>query len=330
MSYDSIEDLDKEIEAELAAAISEVDEPTEVQDEVVEESTEAVTPADNNEEEIVGEEPVEDNVEHTEQAVEDFSGEDVEEIVLPAGSSFEPLHVSINGLDVTLNSMSEVQSYLNKVNSMPKKAPSEAEQILTQSGLSIEDISLLVDAKRGDAAAIKALASASNISLLDVEDAGEYQRKFAPQFMTDVDVVANEILSDSKWASDFKHVSSQIPDSMVSAIGSDAESLRHFGLHVKEGIAQKILPEAMKIHALTGKDPMEAYLEVGNKMFSQPQPAPKPAKPTAKPSSRRQDRLARMAAGQGNNRSTGQGGYSEDDIWNMSEEEIMNLDLSTL
>lgn len=179
--------------------------------------------------------------------------------------TFKPIEIEVGGHKITVNSDEELMAFVRKgVESANKPAETltEEKEIISQGGLSKEDLQLLVDAKNGDKNAIAKLAQSGGIDLLDTDntDADNYAPQFQPKIESDVDKVAKEIMSDEKLATDFRNVASTLPQDFVSMVTANANDLKIFAEHIKMGVAQEAIPSALKMKMLQGTSFAEAYV----------------------------------------------------------------------
>ena len=202
-------------------------------------------------------------------------------------------------------------------------------EIIKQGKITADDLKLLIDAKNGDAKAIAKLAKNSNINILDgdEDDADSYVPTFAPNIVSDVERVAREISADTEHAAQFTSIASNLPNDFKTAIMSNANDLRVFSEHIKTGLAQKIIPEAMKLVYTKGMSFSDAYVAVGSEMVKvKEQP-----KQEERILTDREKELRKKASESGNNQSNGgKKTLTVDDIANMSDEDFEKLTAADL
>ncbi|MCK5665191.1 MAG: hypothetical protein KAI17_16995, partial [Thiotrichaceae bacterium] len=240
-------------------------------------------------------------------------------------TDFKPIEVEINGQAISINSKDEMMAFINKgASSMGNKPQrkSENDQIIEQGQLSKADLSLLIDAKNGNKSALAKLAKDSNIDVFDLEDgaAESYQQEFQAQLMTEVDEVAEGIMGDVTLHEEFKRVVNNVPAGFSAELAGNADALRNFSQHVKSGLAQKVIPEAMKQQMLNGGSFMDNYAKIGREM-SNAQKAPEASKTTRKENPRAEKLRKRAANHKGSNKGT-KTQVSGDDVWNMSSDDF--------
>ena len=242
---------------------------------------------------------------------------------------FEPIEVEVSGVKVTINSKEEMLAYIKKGASTFNVEPdrfTEEKTILEQGKISSDDLKLLVDAKNGSKEALALLARRANIDILDVESemADSYTQQTQYQIESDVDKVANEILSDETLANEFRRVSNIVPKGFMNEITSNAHDLKAFSRHIKSGIAQEVIPLAINSQIVNGGSFLENYNKIGIEI-SQKKAQPEQRREIGK---REQDLRKRASSGTGHNNSSNVN--QSKDIWDMSDEDFNNLDLSKL
>ena len=242
----------------------------------------------------------------------------------PADSGdFEPITVNFNGSQIQLENMSEVKSYLARTGKPNGTKTSKEKQLMAQSGLSEEDIALMVDAKKGNKGAIAKLAKNANVDVYDLDDemAESYTPEFQAQYMSEVDEVAEEIMSNESLAQEFQEVTKSLPEDFIGAIASNPVALRNFAQHVESGLAQEVLPQAMKKVLLEGGDLLTHYTTLGEAAFHNKREKPSDSKTTRKLSPRAGElkkQATKKKVGQSKKKTT----LSADDVWNMSDEDF--------
>jgi hypothetical protein len=312
------EDLDKELEQLIKDAMDERDEGDD--------------DAGNTEDESE-----QDSESGTEQTEEDDTGssgdgdedehQDADEEELK--SDFKPIELDIAGIKVTISSEEEMLAYVRKGASTFNKDESkfkEEKMIIEQAGLTPELLKLVAEAKNGSKEALALLARKSNIDILDVENemADSYKQQTQYQMQTEVDTVANEILSNPELASEFRRLASVVPADFMAEITGNARDLKAFSKHIESGIAKEVIPMAINSQIVNGGTFLENYNKVGLALSQ------KKAQPEVKREvgQREQELRKRASSGQGNNHQSSSN--SGADIWDMSDEDFENLDLSKL
>ncbi len=238
-------------------------------------------------------------------------------------NDFEPVEVTIGGQTITLNSQEELLQFVQKKDTgKTKSRKSDIDQVVEQGKLSQDDLALLIDAKNGNKAAIAKLAKDSGIDIYDIDDdaAAGYKQQFQAQLATEVDNVASDIMEDTQLHETFKQVVSTVPQDFAGVLSTDANALKHFAGHVKSGLAQKIIPEAMKQQMLQGGTFLENYAKIGREM-SESKEAPEKSK-TKRKENPRAEKLRKRASNQkGKNKGT-KTKVTGDDVWNLSDEDF--------
>ena len=236
-------------------------------------------------------------------------------------NDFEPIEVTIGNQKISLNSQEELIQFVKngKQNqSSGRKRKSENDQIIEQGNLSKEDLALLIDAKQGNKQAIAKLAKESGVDIYDIdtEEADGYQPQFQARIATEIDEVAEDIVNNETLHQSFKQVISTVPADFAQHVAGDASTLRNFAGHVESGLAQKIIPEAIKAQMLNGGTFFDNYSKIGREM-SESKEAPEKSK-TKRKENPRADKLRKRAATPRSKNKGTKMKETGDDIWNMS------------
>ena len=267
----------------------------------------------------------EDNLEDDEKdEQEETDNKEVEE---NKPDEFKPIEFEIAGQKITLKSEDELKAMLSKGAESLSKQDNSLDlenEIIKQGKITADDLKLLIDAKNGDAKAIAKLAANANIDILEVEadDADKYVPTFAPVIISDVEKVAREISADIEHANQFTKIASNLPQDFKAAIMSNANDLKTFSEHIRNGLAQQIIPEAMKLVYTKGINFADAYVAVGTELTQTKQEPKKEERNLTD----REKELRKKASESGNNQSnSGKKALTVDDIANMSDEDFANL-----
>lgn len=186
----------------------------------------------------------------------------------------KPISIKDRGLELPINNMQELiklaQQGLNTIRKAEAiKEHRQTIEMLKQSGIVEADIQMLADLKNGNKQALTGLAQRYNIDMMELDDSKTYTPQFQPQYASEADLVAQEIMADSSLAETFKSVVKDVPESFKAVMASDAKTLRAFSVDVQNGIAQKLLPETNKLLAMYPHlDFPTAYAEAGNRIFN--------------------------------------------------------------
>jgi len=287
---------------------------------------------ESNEEEEENDEETNDegskeNIEEDEQEESENKEEEKTERTLEkkGNKEFEPINVLINGQKISLDTREEMIAFINKsANSIGRKqSKSENDQILEQGNITREDLQLLVDAKNGNKAAINKLAKTSGVDILDIDENEEYKPQFNPVIMTEIDEIANDILSNEDLAKQFKQTLKIIPDDFKKQISSDPNALKQFASHIESGLAAKIIPEAIKSGMMNDKSFIENYVTIGKRMYDEELATGNNNDKTSqrKTNPKAEELRKRASNPKGLNQERNKKD-SADDIWNMSDEEF--------
>ena len=252
-----------------------------------------------------------------------------DDIVHNNDTSFEPITVKVNGVNVDLESREEVEAYIRRNNAPAVKDP--AAQLIEKGGLSQEDIAMLIEMKNGNLSAYKAMVEKNNIDLVDIEEYdGDLELKHQPEILDPVAARAEEIFSDPMISEDFADAINSVPKEFASALGKNINDLDYFADQVRSGVAKEIIAKANKAVAINGGSFTEHYLRINSEISKE---APKQTKQnkTARKINKKEVEL-RERAKAGKSKSSGKkaGELDVDDIWNTPLNELEQMDLRNL
>ncbi len=295
-----------------------VEEVAEATDETVEapETAEMEQPSSETEEVTseASEEVTEPAQEESTPDVLDFSSPVMlkdRDIDLPITSSDEMRNLALKGLNYTRKTQ-ELAKYRSTIDYM------------SQHGITMENLQTLAESQRGNPEALGQLAKNAGIDPYDISTDKPFvpNQQFAPQQLSEVDFVAQEIQQDPGLANDFRGMMDYVPDSFKDQLGTNPDTLRKFSTDVKSGIAKQLLPEALKLHAMNGGDFVQSYIQAGNSVFGgqhqqQAEASPEPVQEKAPVSPNR----AKASISSAKSTSSGDMGF---DVWNASDEALMD------
>lgn len=234
---------------------------------------------------------------------------------------FEKLSVKVNGQDIEINSEKELRTIVAKLSENSSKTTINNEKrMLEAAGLSKEDIGLLSDIKKGNKAAINEFLKSQKISLDDLDDAKdeEYKTEFDYKEPTAIDQVAEQILSDSTFAEQYRTTAATLPKDFSDAIHSDPVAMENFAKHVKSGLAGEVIPLATKASIVEGIPFMEAYAKIGREVA-----AKKAGKADEKPARKVDEESRSRRSKRSASRSDAPKEDTPEDIANMSEADFV-------
>ena len=305
LELDSIESIEAE-------ALKELEQKNEIIEDILDKDLDEEIQEEDNDSEDEQEDDKENEIDEQEEEIK---------------PDFKPIEFEIAGQKIVLKSEEELKAMLSKgAESLSKQDNSLSleKTIIEQGKITAEDLKLLIDAKNGDAKALAKLAKNSKIDILEVEadDDEKYVPTFQPTIISDTEKVAREIANDVEHAEVFTKIASGLPVEFKQAIMSNANDLKAFSEHIKSGLAQQIIPEAMKRTFTEGISFSDAYVKVGLEL-SNKQPEQKKVERTL---TDREKELRKKASEQGNNQSSDRNKkLTVDDIANMPIEEFEKL-----
>ena len=224
--------------------------------------------ADSSEEEASTNEPIEEEVsgeENTEPEA-DNAVSDEEDIDVENMSFKKPLKLSDRGMELPINNMQELITLASQGLNFTRKTQElsgyrKLVDTVKSAGIDESDIQMLADIKSGNKTAINGLAEKYKVDLYDLDNDAVYKPEAQVNVPTEADYVAQEIMRDERLSAQFKDIVQYVPDSFKEALATDARVLRAFSDDVRSGVAQKILPEAMKTIAMNPNiDFIQAYM----------------------------------------------------------------------
>jgi len=286
---------------------------------------------DDSEEENDNDSDGNDSNDNDDGGDDDDSGDDDKESL-----DFKPIEVEIGETKIIINSQEELMDLAKKGLSSAnvKKSDSENDRFVSQANISKEELTLLADIKSGDVSAIAKLAELSKIDILDIDadKAGEYKPSFEVSVESDVEKVASEIMLDEAHAGVLRNAINTMPQGsdFINVISTDAAKLKAFSNHVRTGLAQQIIPEAIKAHAINGGSFFDHYANIGRTISGQQnnsksEDSSKESKKSERVVSEKEKKLRSRANDNSKDSGEGNKGLTADDIHNMSDEEFAKI-----
>lgn len=268
-----IDDIDNELEELMELANEERDEILESEKAEQEENIEPVV---NDVEPIV--EPIIDPAE-SEESIDNIVEPIIEQIVEPViedtvESEFKPVTLKVDGKDFEVTDREDFHRLANRgANVKAPKAESMVNEknIIEQGGLSQADLTLLIDAKNGDANAIAKIAELGKIDVMDLTEdmSNEYSASFQMKQESEVDKVAREIM-DGQGEAQFREASETTPQDFRNELSTNAQYLRAFATHVSDGNAKDFINNAKRNSIMSGKTFMQCYIQEATNHYSKP------------------------------------------------------------
>lgn len=245
---------------------------------------------------------------------------------------FEPIEFEYSGHKIKVESQDELIAMLRKSAELQTnfKPKTKEELALEQAGISAEDIALYIDAKNGDKNALAKIATLGKIDLLDVseEDATAYTKKFNIVEPNDAEIVAQSIVNDKQLFETFTRVTSGLPKHFIQAVTSNGKDLATFKEQIQSGLAQEIIPQALKL-TYQGVDFIDAYVRVGTKIMSERASNNTQQQQQQQSQDRtisdREKNLRKIANDKNSGSQKTNKNIEADDVWNMSDEDFEKL-----
>ncbi len=234
-------------------------------------------------------------------------------------TSFESFEVTVGNTVVKIDSKEDMIKLAQRGLDVKEAEPKSVFQEMAEQGnLSTDDLTLLIDAKNGDANAIARLAEVSGVNLNeDAMAADEYQSNFQVQQETDIDRVAGAIMKDEAHANAFRETVSRVPKSFAEQISSDAGMLQAFSNHIRSGLAEQAIAQATVQVAKDGGDFFQAYATAGRALA---EAGSKTKNTEDRNMSDAEKNMRKRANQKGNSNKTKKS--DANDIWDMSDEDF--------
>ena len=179
------------------------------------------------------------------------------------------------GLETKTNKLSELFTLANAGLDYTKKRQEEAPlrkfgEYAQQQNITMEDLQLLADVKRGDKQAVGELAKRTGVDIYDIDTDASYKPSESSHFVesNEADEIANEIVSTPELFNEVQRNLHVLPRDIQERIVSDASLLSGFRDDIVNGIAQKVIPEVIKRQSIdtisrtnVGKNFFQYYVE---------------------------------------------------------------------
>lgn len=264
----------------------------------------------------------------TEEAQEPENNEEVvdESFDIAGWLKKNPYKVKDRGLEIIVDDPKEVEALLHKGLNYSRKTEELAKvrkvaDYAEQHSIGLDDLELLANLKAGNKQALAELAKRNSVDIYsDVDSEASYQpnQEVAYRELSEVDMVAQEIAQDEALYGRVKDALTYVPRNFAESVVSDAKLLRAFSEDIANGVADKVMPIAIRNHAANGGDFLQHYINVANQIFAT-QDAPQEPTVQHKPVSTQ----AKAKASVGSNQSGG-ANAQELDLWeNVSEGELI-------
>jgi hypothetical protein len=152
---------------------------------------------------------------------------------------------------------------------------------LGKHNINMEDLEALAAIKNGDKEAIGYLAKNNKIDIYDVDSTATFNPSDNVKYYepTDVDLVAQDILQNEQVSQQITEwVSNDVlPNEFLGLLRTDARALQAFAEDVDSGIAQRILPVAVKNYAINKGNFLDSYIGAARHLQAQAVPEVKNA-----------------------------------------------------
>jgi hypothetical protein len=195
------------------------------------------------------------------------------------------LTLKSKGLETKTKKLSELFTLANAGLDYTKKRQEEAPlrkvgEYANQQGISLNDLQILADAKRGDKTAFGTLAKQYGVDVYDIDADAKYNPTPQSAYIehNEADDIAREIHSDPVLLQEVQNSFKSIPQDIAEEIVSRADLLDGFRRDVSSGVAQNVIPEVnkrMTIDSINrnniGKTFYQYYGDVANDLYNKQQ-----------------------------------------------------------
>jgi|GEM_PF-6017717 len=198
----------------------------------------------------------------------------------------EPIILKDRKLEIPVNNMDELISLAQKGLNYTQKTQQLSSQkntvdYLGKHNINMEDLEALAAIKNGDKEAIGYLAKNNKIDIYDVDSTATFNPSDNVKYYepTDVDLVAQDILQNEQVSQQITEwVSNDVlPNEFLGLLRTDARALQAFAEDVDSGIAQRILPVAVKNYAINKGNFLDSYIGAARYLQAQVVPEVKNA-----------------------------------------------------
>lgn len=181
------------------------------------------------------------------------------------------------GLEIEVKKLSELvqlgSAGLNYTNKTTELAPlRKIADYAKQHGIGIEDLEVLADIRNGNKDALASMAKKYNVDVYDIDTEAEYKTSDAVKHVevSYADEVAMEMQQSPEVFEAVRGTLATVPRNVAEQIVGDGNLLAAFRDDVANGIASKVIPEAVKRSSIYGGDFIQHYVNIANEM-AQPQ-----------------------------------------------------------
>jgi hypothetical protein len=184
------------------------------------------------------------------------------------------------GLEIEVKKLSELvklgSAGLNYTNKSTELAPlRKIADYAKQHNIGIDDLEVLADIRNGNKDALASMAKKYGVDVYDIDTEADYKPSADVKHVevSYADEVAMEMQQSPEVFEAVRGTLSTIPRNVAEHIVSDGNLLSAFRDDVSTGIAQKVIPEAVKRASIYGGDFIQHYVNIANEL-SQQQEAP--------------------------------------------------------
>lgn len=249
--------------------------------------------------------------------------------------------VKINGKDIPLNSMEDVQQLIQagtKYNTLSNKLRpvQRIARMLEKNGfLSDDQVNFAINLLKGNKSAISKLCKDNNIDIYsDLDPDAEYVEQSYK--VTDKELEVKQTLDELEAEASYTdtvHAITSMDKASQAKFYANPELIRSLSEQVKSGDYATIQQEIERQRALGyigSQDDFTTYYTVGKQMYFDGKLKMSPNNAETKKASEAKVQKKKSSASVPKSKDTSKTALSDIDIYNMSDEEILKLDLNKL
>ena len=180
------------------------------------------------------------------------------------------------GLEIEVKKLSELvqlgSAGLNYTNKSTELAPlRKIADYAKQHNIGIDDLEVLADIRNGNKDALASMAKKYGVDVYDIDTEADYKPSADVKHVevSYADEVAMEMQQSPEVFEAVRGTLSTIPRNVAEHIVSDGNLLSAFRDDVSTGIAQKVIPEAVKRASIYGGDFIQHYVNIANELSQQ-------------------------------------------------------------
>jgi hypothetical protein len=185
------------------------------------------------------------------------------------------------GLEIEVKKLSELvqlgSAGLNYTNKSTELAPlRKIADYAKQHNIGIDDLEVLADIRNGNKDALASMAKKYGVDVYDIDTEADYKPSADVKHVevSYADEVAMEMQQSPEVFEAVRGTLATVPRNVAEQIVSDGNLLSAFRDDISTGIAQQVIPEAVKRASIYGGDFIQHYVNIANELSQPQQEAP--------------------------------------------------------